>query len=162
MADSPATTCRKSGRKITPPNSAQPTSSASPEPIAKMRLRNRRNGSSGCSTYASQRTNAAISTAPAAVSPAAAASHACAPPSWTRTSASRSRLTPAISSAAPAKSIRAGRCTGGSRSTTQITASAAPPTGRLIRNTQRQVVWSTMKPPSSGPMTLANIQTPAR
>ena len=47
--------------------------SPSPEPTEKMRLRNRRNGSSGCSTYASQRTNAAISAAPAAVSPAAAA-----------------------------------------------------------------------------------------
>ena len=106
--------------------------------------------------------NRPISSTPAAVSPAAAGSRACATPSCTFTRASSSRLTPAVNSAAPAKSIRAGRWAGGSRNTAQITASAAPPTGRLMRNTQRHVVWSTMKPPSKGPMTLANIHTPAR
>ena len=139
VAENPATTCRKSGRKTTPPNSALPTRSPSADPIAKTRLRNSRSGSSGCSTCASQRTNAAISAAPAADSPAAAASQACGPPSCTRTRASSSRLTPAVSSAAPAKSIRAGRCVGGSRNAARITARAAPPIGRLIRNTHRQV-----------------------
>ena len=41
----------------------------------------------------------------------------------------------------------------------EITASASPPTGRLTRNTQRQVVLSTMNPPTAGPAIDAAAKT---
>ena len=127
----------------------------------KIGLRNSRNGNSGSATRVSQARKPAVSTVPPPTRPRITGDPQgySAPP---QTTASSRQPTPPIRSAAPSTSIRCRRAGAGRRSTLDVTATAAAPIGRLIRKTQRQERLSTMKPPISGPTTLAKPQTPAR
>ena len=69
VADSPETTCRKSGRKITPANRATPVRKPRAEPSEKIELANSRIGRSGSGTRVSHQTNPAIPAIPAVTRP---------------------------------------------------------------------------------------------
>ena len=160
VAETPVTTCRNSGRKITPPNRPQPVRKPSAELTEKMGSRNRRSGRMGSATRDSQNTKPASSAPPPTSRPLMTGDdHGYSVPP--HTSASSRQLTLAVSSAAPRMSMRCERRTTGRCSTLEVTANASAPTGRLIRKTQRHDMLSTMKPPTSGPSTLANAHVPA-
>ncbi len=75
---------------------------------------------------------------------------------------SSSAVTPVTSRLAPRRSSRRSTRWWGRSSTREVTTNAAMPMGTLTRNTHRQSRWSTMKPPSSGPVIEATPKTAPR
>ena len=78
-----------------------------------------------------------------------------------RLTASRMHDMAATSRPAPRKSIWRLRRWNGTRSALFETTRAAIPKGTLTKKIQRQELLSTMKPPKSGPATLAKAQVAA-
>ena len=161
VAEAPVTIWRNSGRKMMPPNMPHPIRNPSPAVTEKIRLPKSRSGSVGSGTRDSQATNARVRTTPASPRPMMTSEPQgySVPP---QTNPRTRQLTAVTSSTAPSTSIRCARRMRGGLSTLDVTTSAIAPTGRLMRKTHRHETWSTMKPPSSGPTTLANAKTEPR
>ena len=107
MADSPVTTCKKSGRKMTAPNSAVPVRKPSAELTAKIEFLKRRIGRIGSRARLSQTTNAASTTHPTAARPTMTGEpHSYSVPPHTNDNSTQP--TPTTSKSAPAMSIRCG------------------------------------------------------
>ena len=149
----PVAIWRNSGTNTVTANSAAVPRKSATLTSATVRVRSRASGTIGSAARRSCTTSAAPSASVAAIS-------AGRPPLWMQ--ASISVLVAPASSAAPRPSSGcAGGSTAGTGSRSRRPASAASPTGRLTRNTQRQLAVSTSAPPSSGPTTVAAAKVAA-